>query len=950
MSGGVGVNIFSHFHGEGVAKAIKEFQKLQTVSAKSQFAIKKAAVPAAAALATLAVAATKALHAAMENEVSQMRFEKVMRNVTGATTSQMEAINKNIEAMAKQTGMTQEQLRPALQYLTVATGSVTTAQKDMKIAMDISAATGADLETVTAALGKAHNGVTRGLVKLDPSLKKVLGTTKDFTVIQDILIKKFGGSEAAFEKTAAGGMRRFQEGMHELWIAIGNALLPVMKDLIPYLQSFAEWAKNNASKVVFIAKAIGLVSVALIALNTYLKITAALETLVMLLNPFTAMYIALLALGAAFVWAISDMYGLKNAFNAVGNFFIGLIEFLVNTFDNWIISLVKDWNWALDKLHLGFMKIGMDWAETFGNIHIPRLGEEIKNEVLGSDRHLQVMADNAEGHTGKIIKAFNDVGGSAKKVVDKFAEFTDKLRGASDAQKKVSESAQAVSDALNKVKTATHDVETASKNILKAHHDIELAQNNVAKAYEDVEKAIQNVTNAQNDTLRSEHNLVKAHEAIEKAVQNIDKAHQGTEKSMHDVLKATEKVGDAQRKLKQTTLDATDAQKKFDQAIKGFGNTSKEGLTAQQEVDKANSNLVKSSFRIEQAKLAISQAETDLQLVLEDSTTSIEQQTEAHLNLSKAKQDLIDAGIEQKDAQIDLDQATTDYNETVNGVSTDSKTYKDLLDKLNTATENQVGAIQDLADAEYDEAGAKQAVVDAIQNEADARQAVADAQYDEAQAVIAVSDARFAEKTAAQDLADAEFNVGEAKLSVADAIDAEATAQWDYDQAKWDEAAAVRDVADARYKEASAILDLAAAQKELNKQRGLTPANIVANAQTAFDNAMRVAGVTGVPDAKTSNFASAVASGRMTQEVADMLEAKGRGFAKGAIITKPTIGLIGESGSEAIIPLSQMGNMGGNINITVNAGMGANGAEIGQQIIDEIRKSERRSGRVFAAA
>jgi len=36
--------------------------------------------------------------------------------------------------------------------------------------------------------------------------------------------------------------------------------------------------------------------------------------------------------------------------------------------------------------------------------------------------------------------------------------------------------------------------------------------------------------------------------------------------------------------------------------------------------------------------------------------------------------------------------------------------------------------------------------------------------------------------------------------------------------------------------------------------------------------------------------------------------------------------------------------------LTVNAGMGANGAEIGQVIIDAIKQTERRSGKVFAAA
>ena len=40
-------------------------------------------------------------------------------------------------------------------------------------------------------------------------------------------------------------------------------------------------------------------------------------------------------------------------------------------------------------------------------------------------------------------------------------------------------------------------------------------------------------------------------------------------------------------------------------------------------------------------------------------------------------------------------------------------------------------------------------------------------------------------------------------------------------------------------------------------------------------------------------------------------------FAKGGIVTGPTLGLIGEAGPEAVIPLNQMGSMGGT-NVTVN--------------------------------
>ena len=74
-------------------------------------------------------------------------------------------------------------------------------------------------------------------------------------------------------------------------------------------------------------------------------------------------------------------------------------------------------------------------------------------------------------------------------------------------------------------------------------------------------------------------------------------------------------------------------------------------------------------------------------------------------------------------------------------------------------------------------------------------------------------------------------------------------------------------------------------------------------------------------------------------------------MAAGGIVTRPTLALIGEAGPEAVVPLSGRGaGMGTTINLTVNAGMGADGASIGREIVDIIKRYERVSGPVFASA
>ena len=72
------------------------------------------------------------------------------------------------------------------------------------------------------------------------------------------------------------------------------------------------------------------------------------------------------------------------------------------------------------------------------------------------------------------------------------------------------------------------------------------------------------------------------------------------------------------------------------------------------------------------------------------------------------------------------------------------------------------------------------------------------------------------------------------------------------------------------------------------------------------------------------------------------------GFAKGGIVTKPTLGILGEAGPEAAIPLSKMGGMGGgatNITVNVDANVSSDidldrlADQISAKIYDNVRRS-----------
>jgi hypothetical protein len=83
--------------------------------------------------------------------------------------------------------------------------------------------------------------------------------------------------------------------------------------------------------------------------------------------------------------------------------------------------------------------------------------------------------------------------------------------------------------------------------------------------------------------------------------------------------------------------------------------------------------------------------------------------------------------------------------------------------------------------------------------------------------------------------------------------------------------------------------------------------------------------------------------GRQAKELIDRVFP----FANGGIVTKPTLGLVGEAGPEAIIPLSKMGSMGGTtVNVTINGAVDP--VSTARQIRQILEQDQRRLGRLAA--
>lgn len=215
-----------------------------------------AAGAAAGAYATkLAIDGVKA---AIEDEAAQVKLAGALERATGATKDQIAATEDQILKISLATGVADDQLRPALSRLAVATGSVSKAQDLLSMAMDISAQTGKPLEAVSNALGKAYEGNTASLARLGIGLSAAELKTMSFEQVQGQLSNLFGGAAAANADTYEGRIQRLKVAFDEAKEGIGARLLPIIESLvqivvdkvIPNLGKFAEYFKPITDAIV----------------------------------------------------------------------------------------------------------------------------------------------------------------------------------------------------------------------------------------------------------------------------------------------------------------------------------------------------------------------------------------------------------------------------------------------------------------------------------------------------------------------------------------------------------------------------------------------------------------------------------------------------------------------------------------------------------------------------
>lgn len=200
--------------------------------------------------------------AAAEDEQSTAKLANTLRKAAGATKGQLAQTERWITSMGKAYGVADDDLRPALSRLAVATGSVSKAQKLTRLAMDVSAGSGKSLSTVTMALAKAQTGSLGGLARLGIQTKDLHGKTLSLAQVTQLLTDKYKGSAATAADTTAGKQQKLKVAYHELQEQIGAQLLPVMQKLTDVGLKVVDWLSKNPQVVKYFAVAVGVLAVA----------------------------------------------------------------------------------------------------------------------------------------------------------------------------------------------------------------------------------------------------------------------------------------------------------------------------------------------------------------------------------------------------------------------------------------------------------------------------------------------------------------------------------------------------------------------------------------------------------------------------------------------------------------------------------------------------------------
>jgi len=157
---------------------------------------------------------------------------QTLKNLGLAYGANVGTVNGFISRLEAQTGVLDDELRPAMDRLLRATGDVAQSQELLNLALDISAGTGKSVTQVSQSLQKAYLGQNQALGRLGVGLSKAELTSSNFEEIQARLNVLFAGQ-------AVQAADSYQGSLNKLTVAANNAKETIGKGIIDALAGFS---------------------------------------------------------------------------------------------------------------------------------------------------------------------------------------------------------------------------------------------------------------------------------------------------------------------------------------------------------------------------------------------------------------------------------------------------------------------------------------------------------------------------------------------------------------------------------------------------------------------------------------------------------------------------------------------------------------------------------------
>jgi hypothetical protein len=158
--------------------------------------------------------------AAADEKSTRLLNIQLARNA-GATAASLKENDAFIESLSLQTGIMDDDLRPAMARFGNVTGDVKEAQKLLRITLDGAAGSGKNVEAISKAVSKAYAGNTTSLKKLFPELSK----SKD-------VLGDFAETYKGLAVENADPFMKFNNSMDILKEKLGVVVLPILIDFI----------------------------------------------------------------------------------------------------------------------------------------------------------------------------------------------------------------------------------------------------------------------------------------------------------------------------------------------------------------------------------------------------------------------------------------------------------------------------------------------------------------------------------------------------------------------------------------------------------------------------------------------------------------------------------------------------------------------------------------------